>query len=204
MLDKETNHLLTRVSPGTQMGELLRRYWWPVAATTELEERPTKPVRVLGEDLVLYKDHCGNYGLLDRHCPHRGADLAYGYVEDCGLRCNYHGWLFEQSGRCLEQPYQDIALPNSRIKAGIRITAYQVVAQAGLLWAYLGPAPDPFLPNWEQFTWPTGSFKLFSPPYPATGSSVRRTPLTPFISSGRTTTGACVYAGSEAHIHRDT
>jgi 5,5'-dehydrodivanillate O-demethylase oxygenase subunit len=160
MLDKETNQLLTRVARGTQMGELLRRYWWPVAATTELEERPTKPIRVLGEDLVLYKDHCGNYGLLDRHCPHRGADLAYGYVEDCGLRCNYHGWLFEQSGRCLEQPYQDIALPHSRLKAGIRITAYKVVAQAGLLWAYLGPAPDPLLPNWEQFTWPNGFVQI--------------------------------------------
>jgi 5,5'-dehydrodivanillate O-demethylase oxygenase subunit len=103
--------LLTKTGADTRMGQLLRRYWWPIAGASELDRSATKAVRLLGEDLVLYKDLSGGYGLLDRQCRHRRADMSYGYVESCGLRCNYHGWLYGPDGRCLEQPYEDVAHP---------------------------------------------------------------------------------------------
>ena len=160
MIDAAANATLTQVGAGTPMGDLLRRYWFPVAAIAELDDRPVKAVRVLCEDLVLYKDLGGNYGLVDRHCAHRRADLAYGFVEECGLRCNYHGWRYDHTGRCIEQPYEDTADPGSRYKERIRIKAYKVEARAGLLWAYLGPEPAPLVPNWEPFTWPNGFVQI--------------------------------------------
>ena len=114
---------LTETAAGTPMVELLRRYWWPIAGESELAEPGTRPVRLLGEDLVLYKDLGGSWGLLDRHCRHRRADLSYGYVEQCGLRCNYHGWLYGADGACLAQPYEDVAHPELRLKDQIRIKA---------------------------------------------------------------------------------
>ena len=110
----------------------------------------------MGEDLVLYKDLGGRYGLLDRHCRHRRADLSYGYVEECGLRCNYHGWLYGADGSCLAQPYEDMAHPETRLKDEVRIKAYPVEELGGLLWAYLGPEPRPLVPDWEFFSWPNG------------------------------------------------
>src|SRR5207248_8204108 len=139
MLDDAKNQLLTQVGPGTPMGELLRRYWMPIAAVSEFESTPIKPVRLFGEDLTLYKDLSGAFGLVDRHCPHRRADLSYGFVEQCGLRCNYHGWRFDQTGRCLEQPWEDIAAPQAGFKDKIHIRAYPVEVTAGVLWA--DPAP---------------------------------------------------------------
>ena len=130
------------------MGSLLRRYWMPIAAGAELQANPVKPVRILGEDLVLYRDRGGRLGLLDRHCAHRRVDLSYGYVEDCGLRCHYHGWLWDRSGACLEQPFEGVAHPEARFKDRVRIKAYRVEAKAGLLWAYLGPPPAPLVPTW--------------------------------------------------------
>lgn len=156
MLSEEENRLLMQVGPGTPMGQLLRYYWMPIAAVAELEDDPVKPVRLFGEDLVLYRDKAGTYGLLDRHCPHRRADLSYGWVEGCGLRCNYHGWLFDDAGRCIEQPYEEIAHPQARFKERVAIKAYRVEAKAGLLWAYLGPEPAPLCPTWEPFTWENG------------------------------------------------
>jgi 5,5'-dehydrodivanillate O-demethylase len=156
MLTEAKNRLLTRIGPGTPMGDLLRRYWHPVGAVDELERDPIKPVRLMGEDLVLYRDLGGTYGLIDRHCPHRRADLAYGYVEQCGLRCNYHGWLYAEDGACIEQPFEEIMEPGGKLKARIRVKAYPVQAMAGLLWAYLGPQPAPALPNWEPFSWKNG------------------------------------------------
>src|ERR1700733_11993838 len=108
MLTEERNRLLGQTSAGTPMGNLLRRYWMPIAGVSELEKNPVKPLRLMGEDLVLYRDRGGGNGLLDRHCPPRRADLAYGFTEDCGLRCNYHGWLFDDRGNVLEQPFEDI------------------------------------------------------------------------------------------------
>ncbi len=148
--------VLTETGAGTRMGTLLRRYWWPIAGESELDAAATKPVRLLGEDLVLYKDLSGTYGLIDRHCRHRRADMSYGYVEQCGLRCNYHGWLYDQTGRCIEQPYEDTAHPDARLKEQCRIKAYPVEALGGLLWAYLGPDPAPLVPHWEFFSWPNG------------------------------------------------
>src|SRR5688572_21813014 len=105
MLSQEENDLICRVSPGTPGGEFQRRYWQPAGLSEELPiDSPPVPVRLLGEDLVLFRDSDGQPGLLGIHCSHRGADLSYGRLEDGGLRCIYHGWLYDVSGRCLEQP----------------------------------------------------------------------------------------------------
>jgi 5,5'-dehydrodivanillate O-demethylase len=156
MLSEERNRLLAQVGAGTPMGDLLRRYWMPIAGASEFERTPVKAVRLLGEDLVLYKDLSGSFGLVDRHCPHRRADLSYGFVEECGLRCNYHGWLFDKDGRTLEQPFEDVANPEARYRDKVTVTAYPVEVKAGLVWAYLGPQPAPLVPNWEPFLWQNG------------------------------------------------
>src|SRR5580658_1184795 len=111
VLTRERNDLLTQTGAGTPMGELLRRYWMPIGAVSEFENQTIRPVRLMGEDLVLYKDLGGRFGLVDRHCAHRRADLSYGFVEECGIRCNYHGWHYDETGRCLAQPYEDTANP---------------------------------------------------------------------------------------------
>src|SRR5437763_13291238 len=129
--------VLTETGAGTPMGDLLRRYWWPIAGASDLVQPGTMPVRLMGEDLVLYKDLGGRWGLLDRHCRHRRADLTYGYVEECGLRCNYHGWLYDRAGACLAQPYEDVAHPELRLKGEIRIKAYPVGERGGPRGAYL-------------------------------------------------------------------
>jgi len=151
----EKYRLLTQTNPDTPMGILLRRYWMPIAGASELDANPVMPVRLMGEDLVLYRDKGGRYGLLDRHCPHRRADLSYGFVEECGLRCNYHGWRYGQDGDCLERPYEDVANPG-RPANEISIKAYPVQELGGLLFAYLGPLPAPQLPRWDFFTWRNG------------------------------------------------
>jgi 5,5'-dehydrodivanillate O-demethylase len=156
MLTPEKNELLTRVGPGTAMGSLLRRYWMPVAGESEFDTQATKPIRLLGEDLVLYRDGEGRFGLIDRRCAHRRADLAHGVVEARGLRCNYHGWVFSEQGDCIEQPYEDHAYAAQNLKSRIHIKHYPVQAKGGLLWAYLGPLPAPLLPDWEAFSWPNG------------------------------------------------
>lgn len=148
MLRAEINELLTRVGPGTPMGNLLRRYWHPIAAVSELNERPVKKVRILGEDLVLYRDRSGRLGLIGEQCPHRRVSLEYGIPECNGLRCMYHGWLFDGEGRCLEQPNEP---EDSTFKDRIRIPAYPVEVLGGLVFAYLGPSPAPLLPRWDLF-----------------------------------------------------
>lgn len=156
MISAETNKLLTQVAAGTPMGDLLRRYWWPLTGTSEFDTRSTKPIRLMGEDLVLFKTGNGAYGLTQRHCPHRNADLSLGIVEECGLRCNYHGWMFAPDGACLERPYEDVAHPERRLREKVRAKAYQVRAHADILWAYLGPDPAPEIPDWEMFSWKNG------------------------------------------------
>jgi len=160
MLDEATNQLLTQTGLGTPMGDLLRRYWMPIAAVSEFDRQSIKPLRLMGEALALYRDLSGAFGLVDRHCPHRRADMSYGFVEQCGLRCNYHGWLFDESGRCLEQPYEEMAAPEAKFKDRVRIKAYPVQAHAGLIWAYLGPQPAPLVPNWEPFAWKNGFVQI--------------------------------------------
>src|SRR4051812_43479895 len=149
MLPEEENKLLMETGPGTMMGELLRRYWMPIAAVAELDDNPIKAVRLMCEDLVLYKDKSGTYGLIDAHCPHRRADLSYGILEEDGLRCNYHGWLFNEEGRCLHQPFEETARPDSTFKDRTEIKSYSVEAKGGILWAYLGPKPAPLVPDYD-------------------------------------------------------
>lgn len=156
MLTSARNDMLTRVGPGTPMGTLLRRYWMPIAGASELAVNRVKPMRLLCEDLALYKDLSGNYGLVARHCSHRGADLSCGTVEETGLRCFYHGWKFDQGGACVEQPYEEVANPNPKSRDGCAIAAYPVRELAGLLWTYMGPRPAPELPVWEPFTFGNG------------------------------------------------
>ena len=153
-LSAEANRRLTEVGPGTPMGELLRRYWHPVAAEDQFQGESKKPVRVLGEDLVLYRMPAGDYGLIERHCPHRRADFAFGYVEDDGIRCSYHGWKFDPSGQCIAQPYEDLASASNKFRQRTCAHAYQAQAAHGLVWVYLGPDPSPLIPNWEPFTVP--------------------------------------------------
>src|SRR5712692_6585710 len=144
MLTKEQNDLLTQTGPGTPGGALLRRYWQPVALAEELPPGgPPRSVRSLGEELVLFRDEGGRPGLLGLHCPHRGADLSYGRLEDGGLRCLYHGWLYDVAGRCLEQPGEPAG---STFKEKIRHTAYPCQEAGGMIFAYLGPGEPPLLP----------------------------------------------------------
>ena len=103
MLSVEQNQRLTQVSAGTPMGELLRRYWHPISTTGELHENPVRPVRVMGEDLTLYRDRSGTLGLIGQRCAHRRMDLRWGIPQDEGLRCAYHGWTFAADGRCVAQ-----------------------------------------------------------------------------------------------------
>ena len=156
MLTEEKNRQLTQVGPGTPMGEVLRRHWHPIAGVDELDRQAIKAVRLLGEDLVLFKDLSGHYGLTDRHCAHRRADLSYGFVEAHGIRCNYHGWQFDAQGQCLAAPFEDQVDPQCRLRQKVRLKAYPVQAKAGLLWAYMGPLPAPELPDWEPFHWKNG------------------------------------------------
>ena len=103
---KAQNERLVRVGPGTPMGELMRRYWQPVAVTAMFDENPVRKIRLLGEDLALFRTERGKYGLIDDRCPHRCMSLEFGIPEECGLRCAYHGWLFDPQGQCLEQPFE--------------------------------------------------------------------------------------------------
>src|SRR5262245_56136289 len=152
MLSREENELLTRVGPGTPMGELFRRYWLPAMLATELPEPDCPPIRVrlLGEDLVAFRDSAGTVALLEAHCAHRGAPLFFGRNEECGLRCVYHGWKFDVTGQCVDMPNEP---PQSTFKERIRLTAYPVREAGGVLWAYMGPPEQqPALPELE-WTW---------------------------------------------------
>ena len=151
MLSELDNELLTRVGPGTPMGNLLRRYWHPITVASELDENPTKAIRLMGEDLTLYRDRSGNLGLIEDRCPHRKVNMLYGIPEEEGLRCPYHGWLFNHTGQCLEQPYEQAEDPNSNFKEKITIKAYRVEELGGVIFAYMGPAPAPLLPRWDLF-----------------------------------------------------
>ncbi len=152
MVSAEQNRLMTEVGPATPGGKLLRLYWHPAALVDEFEgERPLRAVRLLGQDCVLFRDEQGRYGLLDRHCPHRGADLAYGRLEDGGLRCAFHGWLFDVGGKCLETPAEPAA---SRLCERVRQRAYPVIEKNGILFAYLGPGEAPSFPAIDCFVAP--------------------------------------------------
>jgi 5,5'-dehydrodivanillate O-demethylase len=148
MLTQEQNERLTRVGPGTPMGELMRRYWQPIAALSELKQNPTKAIRLLGEDLVLFQNRSGGLGLIEASCAHRRVHMVYGIPEDNGLRCPYHGWLYNSAGQCLEMPAE---APDSTFAERVQLKAYPVEELGGLIFAYLGPDPVPLVPHWGPF-----------------------------------------------------
>ena len=152
MMSTEQNARLTRVGPGTPGGAMLRCHWQPVALTDELEgPRPVRAVRALGQDFVLFRDEAGRLGLIDRDCPHRGADLAFGRLEDGGLRCPFHGWLFDVHGTCLETPAEPAG---STLCTRIRQRGYPVTIRAGIVFAYLGEGHAPAFPHFDCFVAP--------------------------------------------------
>ena len=152
MLTQAENDRLTRVVPGTPMGNLMRRYWQPVAAKAQLLERNVMPVRLYGEDLVLFRDRIGRIGLVGDRCAHRMVKLATGYTDDAGLKCPYHGWTYDGAGRCVAQPGEP---EQSAFKDKIAIKSYPVEELAGVIFAYLGPQdqPPPLLPRWDRLVW---------------------------------------------------
>jgi len=152
LISAEQNDFITRVGPGTPAGALLRRYWQPIALVEELEEkRPVRAVRLMGQDFVLFRDEKGELGLLDRDCPHRGADLAFGRLEDGGLRCPFHGWLFDVKGTCLETPAEPAG---SKLCTRIKQSAYPVVEKSGIIFAYIGEGEPPAFPAFDCFVAP--------------------------------------------------
>src|SRR6266567_826364 len=156
MLSREENELICRTGPDTPMGELFRRFWLPVALAEEIPGRDCDPVRVqlLGEHLVLFRDTQGRPGLVDAYCPHRGAPLFFGRNEECGLRCVYHGWKFDVTGKCVDIPS---AQEGDTFKDKIHIKAYPCVEVAGMVFAYMGPAAkQPPFPDFEWAHLPAG------------------------------------------------
>ncbi|MCP5259993.1 MAG: aromatic ring-hydroxylating dioxygenase subunit alpha [Rhodoferax sp.] len=152
MISAEQNDTMTRVGPGTPAGALLRRYWQPVALSDELAgPRPVRPVQLMGQHFVLFRDENGQLGLLDRDCPHRGADLAFGRLEHGGLRCPFHGWLFDVKGNCLQTPAEPVG---SKLCSRIKQAAYRVVERAGTIFAYIGEGEPPAFPDFDCFVAP--------------------------------------------------
>jgi phthalate 4,5-dioxygenase oxygenase subunit len=148
----EQNELITRVGPGTPAGKLLRNYWQPVALVDEFDGvRDVKAVQVLGEKFVLFRNSKGQFGLLDRHCPHRQADLAYGRWEEGNLRCVFHGWLFDITGQCLQTPAEP---EGSRMCENIRQRSYPVIEHSGIVFAWFGDGEPSAFPHFDCFTAP--------------------------------------------------
>jgi phthalate 4,5-dioxygenase len=149
MLKTEINELLTQTGPGTASGDLFRRYWLPALLAEELPENDCPPVRVkiLSERLIAFRDSEGRYGLIDEFCAHRGVSLWFGRVEECGLRCAYHGWKYDVTGQCVEVPSEP---ENSNFSRKVKLTSYPLVKVGGVLWTYMGdPDRQPELPEFE-------------------------------------------------------
>ena len=161
MLTQAENEFLTQVGPGTPGGTLLRRYWFPIAPAQELTpEHPTRFVRLLGEDLVLFLDKSGRAGLIADHCAHRSASMMYGRVEERGIACAYHGWLYDTCGNILETPPER----NDAIIKSVHLTAYPVRRWIGLYWAYLGPEPAPEIPKYDVWARKDGRRQIIIQP----------------------------------------
>ncbi len=149
MMSKEDNERLTRVGPGTLMGDLMRQYWLPFMYSSELKpDGAPLRVRLLGEELIVFRDSNGRVGLLDTYCAHRGASLFFGRNEECGIRCVYHGWKYDVDGRCVDMPNEPA---ESNFKEKIHHTAYRCAEQGGVVFAYMGPRQSnpPGLPQFE-------------------------------------------------------
>ncbi|HEV7665897.1 MAG TPA: Rieske 2Fe-2S domain-containing protein [Chloroflexota bacterium] len=142
MLSLEENDLLTRIGAGTPMGDLVREYWIPGLLTRELPQPDSDPMRVrlLGEDLIAFRDTTGRIGVLQNHCPHRGASLFFGRNEESGLRCVYHGWKFDVDGQCIDMPNEPA---ESDFRTKVKATAYPTAERNGVVWVYMGSASEP-------------------------------------------------------------
>jgi phthalate 4,5-dioxygenase len=151
-MNKTQARQIVQTTTGTPAGTLLRHYWQPVALVEELAgDRPVRALRVLGQDLVLFRDASGQYGLLDRDCPHRGADLAFGRLEEGGLRCLFHGWMFDREGKCVETPAEPVG---SKLCSRVKQRAYSVVERNGILFGYFGEGAPPAFPALDCFIAP--------------------------------------------------
>jgi 5,5'-dehydrodivanillate O-demethylase len=148
MESAKQNKLLTEVGKGTPMGNLMRRYWQPIGALVDLENKWTRRIRLLGEDLVLFKDRQGRLGLIAEQCPHRRASFAHGIPTQDGIRCPYHGWEYNAQGQCINQPNEQ---DKCAFRDKVSTDAYPVEEMGGMLWAYMGPQPQPLLPRWDGF-----------------------------------------------------
>jgi phthalate 4,5-dioxygenase oxygenase subunit len=149
MLSREDTETLTRVGPGTVMGTLMRQYWLPALYSWEQEDDgPPQRVRLLGENLIVFRDSNGVPGFVAENCPHRGASLFFGRNEEAGIRCVYHGWKFDTSGACVDMPNEP---PESNFKNKVKVTSYRAADQGGITWIYMGPRQDnpPELPRFE-------------------------------------------------------
>src|SRR5437764_651259 len=156
MLSKEDNELLSQTAAGTPMGNLIRRYWIPALLSEEIPapDCPPARVRLLGEELVAFRDTQGRIGLIGEHCAHRGMSLFYGRNEECGLRCIYHGWKYDVEGNVLDTPAEPAG---SRFKEKLHHPAYPTHEAAGLIFAYMGPKEkQPLFPNYAWSKLPTG------------------------------------------------
>ncbi|MFP6736630.1 MAG: Rieske 2Fe-2S domain-containing protein [Rhodospirillales bacterium] len=152
MLRREENELLTSVGAGTPMGEMLRRYWHPVGCSEEVTNKPRR-TKVLGEELLLYRTESGEAVLMQLRCAHRSLALDYGRIEGDGIRCPYHGWLYDKSGQCLEQPAEP---DGSSFHAKIKLKTYRTQEVSGLVFGYMGPGPAPLLPLYDVLRWNHG------------------------------------------------
>jgi 5,5'-dehydrodivanillate O-demethylase oxygenase subunit len=153
MITREQNERWTRVGPGTPGGEMLRHYWWPIAFADEVKGPRPKKVRLLAEDFVLFRDGSGRLGMLEAQCAHRRAPMQYGRVEKDGIRCCYHGWVWDAQGRCIETPCEE---PESTLKERVKMASYPVQEAAGFVFAYIGPQPAPLLPKYDLLVKDTG------------------------------------------------
>ena len=152
MMSQEKNDEITLVGADQPAGRVLRQYWIPAALSDELiGVRPVVPVTLMGEKLVLFRDESGELGLMGRHCPHRGADLCFGRLENNGLRCPFHGWHFDTSGQCVEQPGEP---EGSRMHANVRAKSYPVMERNGIIFAFMGKGEPPELPGLDCFVAP--------------------------------------------------
>ncbi len=146
MLTKDQNDLVTLTGPGTPGGKLFRSYWLPVAMESDIPEDSPIAIKAMHQDFALFRDEAGKVGLLDLFCPHRGADISYGRLEAGGLRCVYHGWVFDTNGKCLEQPAEP---PGKDFCHMIKQKAYPIKVMGGMIFAYLGEGEPPAFPEWE-------------------------------------------------------
>jgi 5,5'-dehydrodivanillate O-demethylase len=148
MESAKQNKLLTEIGKGTPMGNLMRRYWQPIGALVDMDNKWTRRIRLLGEDLVLFKDRQGRLGLIAEQCPHRRASFAHGIPTQDGIRCPYHGWEYNAQGKCLNQPNEQ---DKCAFRDKVSTDAYPVEEMGGMLFAYMGPQPQPLLPRWDGF-----------------------------------------------------